>query len=1133
MRGYLVALGATALAVLLRFLVPAWSEYGVPMQLLVLAVAAAAWHGGLWPGLLTTVLCFVAAVYFFLGPLGWSVENPRDWLRLVPFTAVGGMISWLFEAMYRQQQQAEDAQRYAEDIIDTMRGPLVVLDGDLRIRSANRAFYQTFQVTVENAKGWLFYDLDNSQWNILELRRLLEEALSRNKVIYDFEVEYHSPHIGPRIMRLNARKFYQKGGYTALLLLAIDDITEEEWANRTVWESRELLRITLESIGDAVISTDTGGYITHLNAVAESLTGWKSDEAEGLPLAQVFHIINESSQQAVEKLALKALLWEGTIAGVANHTLLIAKDGTKRPLDYSAAPIQDDQGCAVGHVLVFRDITRRRKIETELRYQLDLTKTITDNATTAIFMMDHKSRCTFMNPAAEAMTGFTSEETNGQILHDLIHHHHPDGRPYPMPECPIDRALPEKFDVLGHEDAFIRKDGALFPVMCHTRLIYRNGMAVGTIIEARDITDEKRAEVALRESEAHFRSMADNAPVILWVSDPFAITTYLSKQWYEFVGETPEQNLGFCRWLESIHPEDAPPVKAVYLKAYEQHTPFSIDYRLRRHDGEYRWAIASGLPRFDETGEFQGYVGTVTDIHERKQMQDAMRESERRFRLLVEQVKDYAIFMIDPKGRATSWNEGVRRVLGFTESEFIGQDTFVSEDVQGGVVQAELEKAAAIGSASDDRWMRRKDGSWFWATGVTTSLRNGEGKLLGFMKVMRDQTERKQLEDELQRIAAELSQVDRRKTEFLAILGHELRNPLAPICTGLEIMKTAKHDPAMIGEICSTMGRQTRQMIRLLDDLLDVSRITRDKLELQRCQVALTEVLQSAVEATRPLIDEAGHELTITLPKQPLLLEADPNRLVQVFSNLLNNAAKYTHPGGHIWLTADRQESIVVVIVKDNGIGVSADAQERIFEMFTQVDQSLKAGYRGFGIGLTLVKRLVEMHGGRIEIHSEGVGKGSEFSVRLPVLAALSTAESLPVQGGTVVAKPSRLRILVIDDNKAAADMLARMVKMFGNEIRTAYDGLQGVEVAAAFRPDMVLMDLGMPTMNGYEAAQHIRQQIWGKHMALVALTGWGQKEDKQRTKEAGFDYHLVKPAKLSELQQLFTILNKKLKNSP
>jgi PAS domain S-box-containing protein len=1108
---------------------PPWLGYNAPMLLLVLAVAAAAWHGGLRSGLLAVVLCLIVAAYFFLEPIGWSVAHTGDWLRLALFATVGGLISWLFEAMHRQQRQARDARNYAESVVDTVREPLVVLDNDLRVRSANRPFYQAFHVTPEDTENRLFYDLGNGQWNIPKLRMLLGEALSQNTAVHDFEIEHNFSHIGPRIMRLNARKLYQEGNTTALLLLAIYDITEQEWANRSVRESQELLRITLASIGDAIISTDTEGRITNLNAVAESLTGWKNSEARGLPLTQVFHIVNEFTRQAIESPALKALR-EGTIAGVANHTLLIAKDGTERPIDDSAAPIQDNQGHIAGCVLVFRDITERKQAETTLRYQLDLTRAITDNATTAIFMMDRKSRCTFMNPAAEVITGFTFEEANGQILHDLIHHHHPDGRPYPMPECPIDRALPEKFDVFGHEDMFIRKDGTFFPVMCHTRLISRDGVAVGTIIEVRDITKEKKAEAALRESEVHFRSMADNAPTMLRVTDPSASTTYLSKQWYEFTGGTPERDLGFD-WLESVHPDDRQQVQNIFLKANEQYAPFSIDYRLRRHDGEYRWVISTGLPRFDEARQFQGYVGTVTDIHERKQMQDTMRESERRFRLLVEQVKDYAIFMTDPEGRATTWNEGVRGVLGFEEAEFIGQDIvpaiFTPEDVRSGVAQAELDQAAANGSANDDRWMRRKDGSRFWAVGVTTGLRDDEGKLLGFMKVMRNQTERKQLEDELRQIAAKLSESDRRKTEFLATLGHELRNPLAPICTGLEIMKMVKDDPATMEEIRGMMERQTQQMVRLIDDLLDVSRITRGKLELQTCQVALADVVRSAVEATRPFINEAGHELTVTLPPQPILLDADPNRLAQVFSNLLNNATKYTPERGHIRLTAERQGSDVMVTVKDNGIGIPADMQDGIFEMFTQIDRPLEKGYQGLGIGLTLVKRLVEMHGGRIKVHSEGIGKGSEFRVRLPILAESPIAEPQPVQD-SAMAKPTRFRILVVDDNKAAADMLGRVVEMLGNEVRTAYGGLQGVEAAAEFRPDMVLMDLGMPAMNGYEATRSIREQMWGKDMVLVALTGWGQEEDKQRTKEAGFDYHLVKPAKPSELQWLLAALNKK-----
>lgn len=1127
-KNYLVAIGAAAAAVLLHFFMPPWLGYGTLMLLLVLAVAAAAWHGGLRPGLLTTALCLAASAFFFLEPAGWPAANPSNWLRLALFTAVGGLISWLFEVMHRQQQQTKDAQDYAENIVDTVREPLVILDDGLRVRSANRAFYQTFQAIPEDTEDRQLYDLGNGQWGIPKLRTLLEEILPQSAAVNDYEVEHDFADIGSRIMRLNARKLYRKGNNSALILLAIHDITERERTHRAMRESRELLRITLASIGDAVISTDTEGRVTDLNPVAESLTGWNSNEAIGLPLTQVLRIVNESTRQPIENPSLRALR-EG---GMADQALLIAKDGTERPIDDSTAPIQDEQGHVAGAVLVFRDISERKQAETALRYQLDLTKAITDNASTAIFMMDPEGRCTFMNPAAEAMTGFIFEEVNRHLLHDLIHHHHLDGRPYPLPECPIGRALPEKFDLVGHEDMFIRKSGALFPVLCHTRLIYRDGVAAGMIIEARDITQEKKAEAALRESEAHFRNMADNAPTMLRVMDPFASTTYLSKRWYEFTGGTPERDLGFG-WLESVHPDDRQQTQDSLLKASEQDAPFSIDYRLRRHDGAYRWVTSAGLPRLDEAGEFQGYVGTVTDVHESRLADEVLRENEQRFRLLVEQIKDYAIFMTDPRGRATSWNEGVKRVLGFEEAEFIGQDIvstiFTPEDVRRGAAQAELDEAAATGSASDDRWMRRKDGSRFWAAGVTTGLHDDKGELLGFMKVMRDQTERKRLEDELRQIAAKLSEADRRKTEFLATLGHELRNPLAPIRTGLEVIKMRKDDPAALEEICNMMERQIRQIVRLIDDLLDISRITQGKLELQIQQIVLAEVAQSAAEATRPFIDQVGHELTVTLPPQPILLNADPNRLAQVFSNLLNNAAKYTPAGGgHIWLTAEPQGSdAVMVIVKDNGIGIPVEMQEGIFEMFAQIDRPLEKGYQGLGIGLTLVQRLVKLHGGTIEVRSEGSGKGSEFWVRLPILTEPPVAEPRPVQDSTAV-RTIPLRILVVDDNKAAVEVLGMAIKTLGHEVRIAWDGLQGIEAAAGFRPDLILMDLGMPRMNGFEAARHLREQAWGKDMVLVALTGWGQEEDRQRTKEAGFDHHLVKPVGPAELQRLFAALNKK-----
>jgi PAS domain S-box-containing protein len=693
----------------------------------------------------------------------------------------------------------------------------------------------------------------------------LVSAVDRCRQGADFEMEYRVvlPDGGIRWLYDRAKMMQDEQGEPSYLVGTCTDISQRKWAEQALQKERDLLRVTLASIGDAVITTDIEGHITSMNAVAESLTGWTSAEATDQPLDNVFRIVNEETRWTVENPATRALR-EGVIVGLANHTVLIRKDGTERPIDDSAAPIRDEQNQVVGCVLVFRDITER-----------------------------------------------------------------------------------------------------------------------------------KQAEMGEREREQHFR-------------------------------------------------------------------------------------------------------------------------------MLVEQVKDYAIFMIDPQGRATSWNEGVKQVLGFEEADFLGKDIMtisIPEDVQNGTAKRELDKAAATGSANHDRWMVRKDGSQFFATGITTALHNETGKLVGFMKVMRDQTKQKHLERDLQQVAATLSEANRRKTEFLATLGHELRNPLAPIRTGLELMGMMADDPARLEEIRSMMERQVQQLVRLTDDLLDVSRITQGKLQLRKCQVALSDVIQSAVEASLPFIEEAGHKLVITTPPQPIFLDADPNRLAQVFSNLLSNSSKYTPEGGRIWLTAKRQESDVVVTVRDSGIGIPANMQANIFEMFTQIERPLEKGYQGLGIGLTLVKQLVEMHSGKVKVHSKGEGQGSKFSVRLPLSAEPHTAKPQSAQDKAVGAK---LRILIVDDNKAAADMLGMVVKILGNDICIAYNGTQGVEAAAEFRPNVILTDLGMPEMDGYEAARHIREQEWGKDIILVALTGWGQDGDRQRTKEAGFDHHLVKPAEPAILQKLF-----------
>ncbi len=374
----------------------------------------------------------------------------------------------------------------------------------------------------------------------------------------------------------------------------------------------------------------------------------------------------------------------------------------------------------------------------------------------------------------------------------------------------------------------------------------------------------------------------------------------------------------------------------------------------------------------------------------------------------------------------------------------------------------------------------------------------------------------------LRKFANELSESDRRKDEFLAMLAHELRNPLAPIRNALQILRLTDDDDDAVKSAAEVMERQVGQMVRLVDDLLDVSRISRGKIELRRERIELASTVNDAIEAARSLARSLGHELTVTLPSQPVFLDADPVRLAQLVGNLLNNACKFTPRGGRISLMVAQDGEQLVLKVRDSGIGIAADQLTRIFEMFTQVDTSLERSQSGLGIGLTLVKNLVEMHGGTVEAHSAGVGQGSEFVVRLPIVADAMESPPTAVNESSFTSAP---RILVVDDNRDSADSLATLLKLAGSKTHTAYDGLEAVEAVAAFRPDVVLLDIGLPKLNGYEAARKIREQPQGDEIVLIALTGWGQETDRRRSSEAGFNRHLVKPVEYDQLTKLLSEL--------
>lgn len=514
--------------------------------------------------------------------------------------------------------------------------------------------------------------------------------------------------------------------------------------------------------------------------------------------------------------------------------------------------------------------------------------------------------------------------------------------------------------------------------------------------------------------------------------------------------------------------------------------------------------------------------------------------SEERFRLLVESVVDYAIFILDPNGIVTTWNPGAERLKGYRAEEILGQHFsvfYTPEDRERGHPAEVLERAASLGHHVEEGWRVRKDGTRFWASLAVTALRNPDGSLNGFAKVTRDLTERKLAEEELRRAhddldrrvaertaelarrTEELHRRDREKDEFVAMLAHELRNPLAPILNASQVLLARGAEDPVIRRQQQIIDRQARHMGRLLDDLLDVSRITRGKIELRRQIMDLGAAVSEAVESARSLIERRAHRLEVAVPETPVPVSADPTRLHQVIGNLLNNAAKFTDPGGRISVTVRRDGETGIVSVEDTGIGIDPETLPHIFELFAQGDRSLERAELGLGIGLTMVRRLVELHGGTVQAFSEGIGKGSRFEVRWPLGSHHHSESAGPRQ--PVNERGAAARVLIIDDNQDAADTLADLVGLWGYEACVAYNGPSALDVARDHRPDFVILDIGMPAMDGFEVARRLRALPGFGGVVLTALTGYGQNNDRSRATDAGFDHHLTKPVDPEELRKL------------
>ena len=532
-------------------------------------------------------------------------------------------------------------------------------------------------------------------------------------------------------------------------------------------------------------------------------------------------------------------------------------------------------------------------------------------------------------------------------------------------------------------------------------------------------------------------------------------------------------------------------------------------------------------------GQVTGIFVEGSDVTDHARADAALQLLEPRLRGLLETIPGF-IWTADATGEIDYISPRLLAFVGRDEARFKRAfwAEFMHHDDLPKVVEVWARANALRASYRIDVRFLRHDGVWRWLDIRAEPEVDADGRLLRWYGYGEDRHEQKEIADALQvsearfrETADQLSEANRLKDEFLATLAHELRNPLAPIRTALEVMKGAPKREDLAVSSRQIIARQIDQMVRLVDDLLDLSRVSRGIFELRRSRLSLADALRGAVEMSRPLIEQYAHELVVKLPRQELVLDGDPTRIVQIFANLLNNAAKFTPRGGHIELSIVHEDGEeVVVSVRDNGAGIAVTMLSRIFEMFTQLDRSHIQVGGGLGIGLTIVRRLVEMHGGRIEALSNGPGTGSEFLVYLPLASTTAFPVAIGEHEGSQGARTmQRCRIVVADDNVDAAESLSMLLELSGHETRTAHDGDQALALALDFRPEVVILDIAMPGLNGYELARNIRAEPWGGPVLLIAASGWGRSEDKQRSLDAGFDHHLVKPIEFDALENLLT----------
>ncbi len=901
---------------------------------------------------------------------------------------------------------------------------------------------------------------------------------------------------------------------------SVIDMHDRQLANERLQQSEARLRRVFESNVTGMIRWDLDrGLIIDANAEFLRMTGYAPEDLAGGGLN--FRTLTPPEWTDRNEASIQSLRTRGVADAYEKE--YFRKDGSRVPVLIAGTRFEDSPSEGMSIVV---DIADRKRAEAERESAQTTLTTVVEQCPFGIYIVDDQFRLVRVNAASEDAAFVNVRPLIGRPFDEVLRIIWPE--PVAADIIAIFRHTLATGEAYRSKD-FINLRADIDQTESYEWEVHPIALAGGrrgAVCYYFDATNLRQAETEVRAGEQRMRLATEAAALGIHTYDVRTGRIEWDARVRALWGVSTDEPIGYDTFLGGLHPDDRAPTQAAVDKAIDPAGDgrYAADYRVvNRSDGVVRWVASTGLVYF-EAGQPVRMFGTVQDITDRRLAEAALRDSEARLSGILRQ-SPAGIVQTDATGRMTLVNPRWCEMMGHPESELLGRNIV---DITHPLFVAET--AAAFGRLAAggpdfqiEKAYSRKDGSTLRAQSNVAAIRSPDGEFLGLIAVILDISERLRSEEELRRLAAELTEADRRKDVFLATLAHELRSPLAPISNGLQLMKLKSHNGEAFEQLRAMMDRQLSQLVRLVDDLLDVSRITQGKMELRKERIDLKAVIEAALETSRPVIEQAGHELSVVVADESIFVHGDATRLAQVVSNLLNNAAKYTPRGGHVRLTAGREDGTAVVLVKDNGIGIPRDMIDSVFEMFTQVDRTLEKTSGGLGIGLSLVKGLLAMHGGTIQARSDGEGMGSEFVVCLPVaMDAVTGPSGTSAQAGGVV--PSTLRrVLVVDDNVDSADSLGQVLEMLGNEVRTANDGEAALAMAAQFRPDLLLMDIGMPKMNGYEAARRMRGCPWGRDMVLVALTGWGQEDDRQKSAQAGFDHHLVKPVEMHTLTKLLS----------